>query len=210
MRWVAVITVCLSLLTGCAGRQPVYASQPKASEKTQVAVQSPRPLNATQPQSDEKIIAEAESPPRVKPAAPKPMDLGKFSVEVEGLQIYRDGSVVVILGYESKIKPDDRLLVRIGFKRPAAEFTLLFDDAGNTYKLSKVVGSSDSDKSAEWTSLFAGSRAAITLVFQLTNKAEKAPRAFTVTSAQNSEFTLSGYETIRYVHNIVFRDIEPR
>ncbi len=184
MRWL-VLTIAVIAMTGCA--------------------RSGRAAGGNRLLIGEKVTTGAEPSSGVSSGTRTSQEFARFRVEVENLQVRGDGSVLLVLGYQNKTKPEANETLQIGLKRPAVENTLLFDDAGNSYKLGKAIGTSDAEERSAWATLDPGGSGAITLIFETTNKVDRKPRLFSFTSAQ-----IEAYYGWRNLYNIVFRGIEAR
>lgn len=133
----------------------------------------------------------------------------KFRVDVEALQVNQDGSVVLILGYTNKTTSPLKLSLRGKVTGPLFdsyrpwEFTHLFDDAGNKYKLQSATMWQDR------LTIDAGDRGMATFIFSLEGGKKKASRFIFSSSHVLILQTEEGKE-LDETHSISILGIEPR
>lgn len=184
MKWLVALIVTVSL-AGCGGKQSVSAT-------------------GSGSRTAEKAAGSGRSAWGVLPGgtAVSVLEFPGFRVEVDELRLLEDGSVVVGLQYTCKYKDG----MAVGLPPRVADLTLLLDDVGNRYKLTKWLGTNASERSKEWQNIPAGSRGSISLVFEVISKSEKKPSLFDLTTPHLFYFWYSG----RQNYNFQFRGIQPR
>ncbi len=133
--------------------------------------------------------------PGVSVGSVRYQEFAKFRVEVEGLQVNQDGSVVVIAGYTNKTKNS----MKIGHRAHPRDQTLLYDNVGSKYSLQ------NSTMWDTWLTLDAGNRGTVSFIFSLQGEKNKAS-LFTFTSSH----LIKADDAKEEAYSISIRGIEPR
>jgi hypothetical protein len=203
MKW-AVLTITILAFTACGGKESVQAgaSAAKNTGKPAMAASPSEYAGGPTAQASDKSATPVAPSAGVSGGAVSYQEFAKFRVDVEGLQVNQDGSVVIYLAYTNKTKDPIKISIKwhpygLGY----GAYTQLFDDAGNKYGIkfgTMVDGKLTIDP---------GNRGTATLLFALDQKGDKKQATrFSFTSSHVVK--VGGGEEDSY--NVSFRGVEPR